>query len=460
MTKARSALLWAFFIVCVMPIPSDSLEPAEQTSLSPLASPNADAPAADAAASADESAKDSKLKDVSDDLSADSSAPSEVAAADDETPTAGLSPLQTNLMRRYQAAQASDGADFSDQDLKALVAEVDKMADDADAMADETDEPELTAAEEAADEAANAADSADASRLAAKKWSSCADDCKGEGEIVSVLKKGRPTPKCCVDLLYDTTTYVDRLLTRNGITYWAMKGTLLGVVRDKGIIPHDYDIDLAILHEEINKVASLREQIWKDGYVLFQAPWPGYNNMNFVIAKRTKVVQEYFDKNPHKPIDRPKFAKSVRDKLVAAELMVFKKTNGMLVQVLCTAPSKEDPKLYDGKVNPNLWKEFQDDFQAYKARAKTVVNGWLKYADANDKPFVNSRRKFDHKNMSKYCEHTAPASFKYDAPAKWVLPPKRGQYYSKTLSVPRDAHRYARSYFGDDYMTPKRRYDK
>ena len=89
---------------------------------------------------------------------------------------------------------------------------------------------------------------------------------------------------------------MDKLLTRNKITYWTMKGTLLGVVREKGIIPHDYDIDLGMLHDDINKVASLRKQIWEDGYVLFQAPWPGYNNMNFVIAKRTKIMSKYLTK--------------------------------------------------------------------------------------------------------------------------------------------------------------------
>jgi len=62
------------------------------------------------------------------------------------------------------------------------------------------------------------------------------------------------TPKCCLDLLRTTLTYVTKLLAENGVTYWAMKGSLLGAIREKDIIPHDYDIDLAMLMVDLNKV--------------------------------------------------------------------------------------------------------------------------------------------------------------------------------------------------------------
>lgn len=62
------------------------------------------------------------------------------------------------------------------------------------------------------------------------------------------------TPKCCLDLIYETVGYVNNLFKTNNITYWAMKGSLLGIHRDKGIIQHDYDIDLGTTIDQLNKV--------------------------------------------------------------------------------------------------------------------------------------------------------------------------------------------------------------
>jgi phosphorylcholine metabolism protein LicD len=318
---------------------------------------------------------------------------------------------------------------------------------------DEAEESEGAADEEGA-QTANAAKL----RLTTKKWSSCADKCKGESEITDALKAGKKTPQCCVDLIYETVLYVDRLLTRNKVTYWTMKGTLLGVVREKGVIQHDYDIDIGVLFRDINKIASLRDIIDKDGYVLLQAPWSGYNNMNFVIVKKTKAVRNHFKKNPVKPGKLPKFTKALREKAVSAELMVFEEMNGMLIQVLCTAPHPESPNLYAGKMDrKQMWSEYLQDEKAYQARAASETDGWLKYANGKDLPWVNYHKKFT-KNVAPNCERTAPSSFKYEAPAAMVLPPKRLRYFSKTLAVPNDPHAYCTRYFGKDYMTPKRRY--
>ena len=39
------------------------------------------------------------------------------------------------------------------------------------------------------------------------------------------------------------------LLDKNKIFYWVCHGTLLGIVRDKNLIPWDHDIDIAVWDE-------------------------------------------------------------------------------------------------------------------------------------------------------------------------------------------------------------------
>ena len=41
------------------------------------------------------------------------------------------------------------------------------------------------------------------------------------------------------------------LLDKNKIIYWLCHGTLLGIVRDKNLIPWDHDIDIAVWDEKI-----------------------------------------------------------------------------------------------------------------------------------------------------------------------------------------------------------------
>lgn len=51
------------------------------------------------------------------------------------------------------------------------------------------------------------------------------------------------------------------LLERHNITYWIQGGTLLGSVRNKGIIPWDDDIDISILEDDIIKLRNLKEEL-------------------------------------------------------------------------------------------------------------------------------------------------------------------------------------------------------
>lgn len=69
------------------------------------------------------------------------------------------------------------------------------------------------------------------------------------------------SPKCdtrrhMTDLLLRAVT----ILERNGIQYWLDKGTLLGIYRDKGLIPWEYDVDLGVMNETCNAISKLKSE--------------------------------------------------------------------------------------------------------------------------------------------------------------------------------------------------------
>ena len=50
------------------------------------------------------------------------------------------------------------------------------------------------------------------------------------------------------------------LLKKNNISYWLCHGTLLGIVRDKNLIPWDHDIDIAVWYKKNLKKRFLQQQ--------------------------------------------------------------------------------------------------------------------------------------------------------------------------------------------------------
>ena len=64
---------------------------------------------------------------------------------------------------------------------------------------------------------------------------------------------------------------VIKILNQNSINYWICHGTLLGITRDKKLIPWDHDIDVAVWYDEISKekVINLMRKnnfILRDGF--------------------------------------------------------------------------------------------------------------------------------------------------------------------------------------------------
>jgi hypothetical protein len=80
-------------------------------------------------------------------------------------------------------------------------------------------------------------------------------------------------PSCCAYLNYQMLTFLDRFLKSKCLQdEWILThGTALGAVRDKTILPHTHDVDIAVtpLVIQFLELNSTREELWRHGYALF-----------------------------------------------------------------------------------------------------------------------------------------------------------------------------------------------
>jgi hypothetical protein len=57
--------------------------------------------------------------------------------------------------------------------------------------------------------------------------------------------------------IYLHIKYIHYELEKHNIKHWLMYGTLLGCIRNKDVIPYDYDFDFGILFSDIDKILSI-----------------------------------------------------------------------------------------------------------------------------------------------------------------------------------------------------------
>ncbi|NXK70965.1 FKRP protein, partial [Sylvietta virens] len=91
-----------------------------------------------------------------------------------------------------------------------------------------------------------------------QRWHGCTRDtprCFGtiRAQTPQYLLEGRWTPPCCLRALRETARHVLAQLEAAGVRHWLEGGSLLGAVRSGDIIPWDYDVDIGIYRDDINK---------------------------------------------------------------------------------------------------------------------------------------------------------------------------------------------------------------
>jgi len=102
----------------------------------------------------------------------------------------------------------------------------------------------------------------------------------------------KPNDPVLHEKLYNLMEYFDKLSQEHDIKYWADGGTSLGMIRNKGIIPHDDDIDVGILQEDMDKLKSLSEKLKQDNYEIIHYTDVDTNNpLGMNIYKLHKISE-------------------------------------------------------------------------------------------------------------------------------------------------------------------------
>ena len=85
----------------------------------------------------------------------------------------------------------------------------------------------------------------------------------------------------------------DNICRTNNLKYWCVGGTLIGVVRHKGWIPHDADIDVAMLESDYKKLQSIIQDEFSKDYWFQDKSTDKYYKSN--VGKIRYLYAQYDD---------------------------------------------------------------------------------------------------------------------------------------------------------------------
>ena len=108
------------------------------------------------------------------------------------------------------------------------------------------------------------------------------------------LYQGRWTPPCCLEGLRATARHVFQTLRACRARWWLEGGSLLGAVRSGDIIPWDYDVDIGIYSQDVDRCPQLKAARWQtleddDGFVWQRATEGGFFRVHYSTANHLHV---------------------------------------------------------------------------------------------------------------------------------------------------------------------------
>ena len=202
------------------------------------------------------------------------------------------------------------------------------------------------------------------------------------------------------------------ILNQNNVKYWICHGTLLGLIRDKQLIPWDHDIDIAvwsgtISREKIKKIMLSNNFLLKDKYV--------------------EDASLTFEKEGGKKVDinfyQMTTLKNNKRKIAYASYNVPKNFFCRLIDALSNA------KKYEGK-----FKYLINFFSIFEFFFKKLKN------------FLISKKNFYH--LASYTQ-----------PLELLKEFKDIVFYDINLTVPKKSEEYLRYVYGENWKIPKRKFN-
>lgn len=230
----------------------------------------------------------------------------------------------------------------------------------------------------------------------------------------------------CAQLLHE----FDTLCQENNITYWLAFGTLLGAVRHAGFIPWDDDVDLGMMREDIERLASLvnvgesryRVTVVYDWYARCRQVRFSYADQSipcfldlFIFDWTSDLSREAYDL--HRSIRQKMIEKMDEDK----KLGFWKKT----------------PYLAMGEEGASLIQAYYDECLAEVKKAGLVCD------QANARGVIWSIDNLDDAKQRRW-------SYALSA----VFPVVRMSFEGFELACPKDPYELLQSRYGDYYRLP------
>lgn len=191
-----------------------------------------------------------------------------------------------------------------------------------------------------------------------------------------------------------------KIIEDNNIEYWIIGGTLLGSIRDKGLISWDDDADIAIMKENINKILLLKDEFkkhnigivsWFGGYKLYDLNGTDIKGKNFKfpfidifteIKKNDIYMFESFEANIRWPLEKYKYDDIYPLKRYDFEdFQVYGPNKGLeMINKIYSGWQHTALKTYDHTTHTNIEYKFKIDYDYTK---KPYM--WLYWDNINNK---------------------------------------------------------------------------
>lgn len=140
------------------------------------------------------------------------------------------------------------------------------------------------------------------------EWYGCNRDvprCFGTvvNDMPQYLWEGKWTPPCCLSGLRQTAHHVFAHLEEAGVRYWLEGGSLLGAMRAGDILPWDYDVDIGMFREDIDRCpwlvrARTQPVVDNDGFVWEKAAEGDFFRVQFSRVNHLHVdIFPFYQRN-------------------------------------------------------------------------------------------------------------------------------------------------------------------